>query len=555
MKKQILFTALFFGSLISYGQTPIGHYLCYTGLSTDGYFDQIDFHLGSSIGIFVDPNLLDRGKYYDVEGNPHDALIRFDNNKIRYRSSKFEEYKTMGVKNISGLTIGPDSFLIAKNFYVEKKGGRKLQKNPAFMHLVGQVNDITFAKYYDKLALERGLRVEYYRETYHVKARQNNSWTSFPRDENLFKGTALAYFGDIPFLKAKIESGEYQHDDLMDMIKLAEYYYLFEKGDSILFDQYWHETKNRNEAVYKGVIKNMSSSILSYEFFENSKKIYSADYKSISPFIIHGYLEAFYPNGNKRILVSYDKDTPKEVQSFYKNGQQHYSYEWVYKNRNTLSGETIPTTYRDREIKYKSVKTNSGVELLDRRGNGQESFYDSIRNIVIHRKYVESKLTESFYHLAGRKIYQPTEIIKKTNMNLFLRWFSEFEKLGSIDQAIYDDVDGRILVALIMNEEGVVVDYEIKNSLHDVLNQLLSAFLNKYFREEATIEFKLKPYRHDGEPVFSEVIIPFSFRFRRFVLLENESNYNFYDQPGYLINQPFEPPPIPASVKNFMRNY
>lgn len=212
----------------------------------------------------------------------------------------------------------------------------------------------------------------------------------------------MKYFSHIPHFKEKIESGKYGQEDLLSMIKTADYNNRFEESKPIFFDEYWQEVSDPEKARYKANITSRMDSIWTLEYSEGDVKLYSANYSSFYPNIKNGEFISYYPDGTTRQKIHYRNDSLKEVRNFYENGslRNHYT---CSERKSAVKGE------KGIDIIYVSVIDASGNNIFNPEGDAVQKVFDDFSNTEYTNIYRKNRLVSSYRMLGSDTVYLITD--------------------------------------------------------------------------------------------------------------------------------------------------
>ena len=536
---KLIFVFLFLISVNNvFGQEEVGYFYDVSGTPIDGELNTFEY--SPKEGLFINHQVkeFEKGVLYKTNGERLNGYIKLEKNIIRFKEDYDYPYsKNISMDGITSLKVGVDSFFVVPSFNIEKKLVTREMKRKGLFHFIAEVEGYVFALHYN---FDLSSYVKH--KTYHVKEANGYKWSSFPQRKADFKFMALKYFYDIPYLKDKIMSGEFNHKNLRTMIKMADYYARYKKNRAIYFDKYWQEIEEASDAVYHAKVVDKQDSIWTLNYYDASRKLYSIQYSSFYPNRKNGLYTSFYENGNKRKEIAYENDVEKEITTFYENGGEHIKYRIIeyendyYKNEKWVDYEEIKDTNGKNLIPAKSV-----LEHALQNRNNEDSLVMGFEN---------KKLKYAYRNSHSRKLYQIVDPNYKFKIKkIKSKWFDFKNKKSSkkfIQQAVKDNVLGTALILFRTTYKGEVLEYKVLNKLHPELDKMLSVFLAKHYTFTDRRKLKFKPLKMDGEKVPAEFVIPFTFSLDRYYRNPNDFNHSFFmHQQMNMMNMQFRAP-MPA---------
>ena len=533
----ILFSSLLITAVYGECQIPVGYYHDLDNEPIEGYFDVLDYSPENSVKISMSTNEFVLGSYFS-HGEENFGLLKYQNKKIWFKSDYEEKKIKLDPDDVEWLTLGVDSFFTATNFNVEYKVGPTVQTDKQFMKYLCAFGDLEFAVHY---SFSSGMGQMYAMQspmikTYQVRKKGSQIWESFPRRNKAFIDVALKYFGHIPVLKLKILEREWDYENMYSLIKMAEYHYKYNHGETIFFNKYWGEVSNKESAVYTGKVVNVEDSIWTVNYFQGNTKLYSAQYSSFYPMRKNGFFKSFYENGAVRKETTFKNDEKKLVQTFDSLGNNQYVYSYYEVDQ----GYEIDT--------YRIYSKISNLDGLNLSGLQNERVIDQISKRHITNNYKDGIKVESYIGSESDKVYQNVDLnnlIKFKGFNSFLNDYLSDEEFHDVIMA---DAEGYLLVACMVDEKGFVENYKLLNTLHPAFDNMVRSFLSIYCGSERKFSFKLfKPLKVGKEKVKYEVVVPIQVEINDFY---RESNYYYNDmfmhQQMMMQQQMMAPPPPPS---------
>lgn len=516
---RIIITVIFLLIInVLHSQIPVGLKFDLNGKPFNGYFDPLTYSPEKELWIVHNSDSYEVGYYYDHGAKIH-GQIMFENKKIWFKKNKDALKTKIKPDEIKYFVIGVDSFFVINNF--QYKG--QLKTKPEFVQYITEVYGDTYVKYY---RFSSGMGIQYGAtpiiESFLVKAKGSNIWEEFP-DDIRFKKTALKYFGFIPYLKDKIVLGDYTREDMMSMIKMAEYFETYQNNELIYFDTYWQEINNSENATYHARIADFEDSRWTFIYFKDSTKLYKANYSSFYPNTKDGAFILYYPNGEVRKIIGYTEDEPTEVWIFNDSGEMKYHYQLVETKKNSNpEAETITN------IVYNSIIDSLEKNLIGSSDRFEQVVYDEYANVTYTNQFYEKELVTSYRLINKDTIFQITNPAYFFKIKPLQKKLNSFMVEKDYKEALSVDAQGRILVSFVIDNKGYMVDYVILNRIHPQLDELIESFINKRIAKSAEYRHKFKPYKKDKTKQFCELVIPFNFGINRFYRQPNYYNNNLW---------------------------
>ncbi|WP_422359201.1 hypothetical protein [Reichenbachiella sp.] len=537
INRLILFFSLLITAIYGECQIPVGYYYDLDNEPIEGYFDVLDYSPENSVNISMSTNEFILGSYFS-NGEENFGLLKYQNKKIWFKSDYEEKKIKLDPDDVEWLILGVDSFFTATNFNVEYKVGPTVQTDKQFMKYLCAFGDLEFAVHY---SFSSGMGQMYAMQspmikTYQVRKKGSHFWESFPRRNKAFIDVALKYFGHIPVLKSKIMEREWDYENMYSLIKMAEYHYKYNNGDTIHFNEYWGEVRNMEVAVYTGKVINIEDSIWTVNYYKGNSKLYSAQYSSFYPMRKNGFFKSFYENGVLRKETIFKNDQKQTVRTFDSLGVN----QCVYTYHEVEQGYDI-----DAYFKY-SKTSNSEDQYLS--GSRTEIVKDQISNRRITNTYKEGIKIESFSGSESDKVYQSVDLNNLTKFKGFNSMLKDHLSNKEFYDVIKADAEGYLLVHCIVDEKGFVETYKLLNTLHPLFDNMVKDFLSIYCGPDRTYSYKLfKPLKVGKEKVKFEVVVPVQVVINDFY---RESNYYYNDmfmhQQMMMQQQMMAPPPAPS---------
>ncbi len=519
--KKILHVLIFLMS-ISYinAQTPVGLKHDVNGIPFNGYYDPMSYTPVKKISRVHSLESFEKGYYYNRKGGKIEGLLKFkSNNNAFFKEKKDDLRRKLRIKQVRHFVIGVDSFFAINKFFYKKK----LKDKPVFLQYITEINDYVFAKYYHS-APPIGSTVEFI-ETFLVKEPNSVIWTAFPKNKKIFEERALKYFGHIPFIADKINSGEYSSADMLSIIKMAEYFEKHKNSKPVFYDQYWQEVKDADKATYSAMIVEKVDSIWTFDYYKGKTKIYQAQYSSFFPHIKNGEYKAFYPDGTTRQSIIYSENKPQEVSNFSAEGliQTHYRIH-VEENQHQPWKTRV-------DINYTVAYDPKGQNILKSDHTLGFPIHDTFSGFDYTYNYKKGELLSVYRVQDKDTIFQITDPNYKIKLDPLQRRFDYFITMTENDftNAIQENAQGTVLVNLLIDDKGYVLEGTLLNSVHPDIDQLVKDFISKKLLKGAEFRYKFKPYKKDRKKRHCEVVIPFEFNIDRFY--RKPVSYYYYYNP------------------------
>ncbi|MCK4677910.1 MAG: hypothetical protein KAT48_07245 [Bacteroidales bacterium] len=523
---RIIFAVIFLLIIeVVYSQIPVGLKFDLNGQPFNGYFDPFTYSPEKKLSVVHNSDSYEVGYYYDCLDNKINGQIKFENDKIWFKTEKNDYRDKIRPDEIKYFVIGVDSFFVVTNFYYKNK----LKTKPEFVQYITEINGNTFARHYhftSGTAQQFGFLPPII-ETFLVKSKDSDTWENFPDNER-FKENALKYFGHIPYLEEKISSGDYGNENMMSIIKMAEYNEKYQNKDLIYFDNYWQEINNSNKAEYYARITNRMDSIWTFLYFKNSTKLYKANYSSFYPNTKNGRFVSYHSNSKERQIIEYENDKPKEVKIFDKSGVMKTHYQYI-ETENTTTSET------DIDIVFISIIDFFGNNLIDSSNKFEQIVNDDFASVSYTNRFFKKELVTSYRLINKDTVFQITNPDYDFKIKPLQKKFNNFMTDKEYNEALSVNAQGMILVSFIIDNKGYVVDHSVLNGIHPELDRLVKSFINSRLVQNAEFQHKFKPLKKNKTKQFCEIVIPFEFSINRFY--RQPVNYNNFHHMHWQMHQ------------------
>jgi len=541
----------------SNSQTPVGLHYDINGQAIHGYFDPLSYAPEKKLIKTIFSDSYEKGHYYDSIGNKVEGLIQFENKKIYFKEKSSSDSILFTPDKVKNFVIGVDSFFVAQHFYLRGL----LYKKPEYVKFLYEYNGNIFAKHYK---FSEGLSFQMtgnqsIKESYMVKEKDQMILDHFPNTRK-FKEKALKYFGHLPHIKNKISSKEYKADDMLAIIKYAEYDSKFHKSEPIYFDAYWQEVRNTAKAKYHALIANRQDSIWTFDYYQDSVKLYSVNYSAFYPNIKNGEFTAYYSNGTVRHIIDYKNNKAKSEKTFDKKGNLQVYYQH-YKRKIASSSKFIVKTI------YHSVMDSLGNNILNKGTEQSIDVYDEFQKLNYTHKYKNRELVSSYRLMGKDTVYQITNPSYHFKISQIQKSFNYYLAEKKFEKALSVNAQGIVMVSIILDKKGNIVKKKLLSRQHPEIDECVLDFLRSGFPTSTMAKANFKAYKHNKRKQFCEFVLPLDFSIIRFY--RQPVNYNHFNHWNHLhrwnweqqqlqmhkhIQQTIKNLPPPPTVK-FNRNF
>jgi len=525
---------LIFGT--TYSQVPVGLKYDCNGYAFNGYFDPLIYSPDKKLSIVHNSDSYEIGYYYDSLGNKINGLIKFENEKIFFKKDNFVFRDKIKPEEIQQFVIGVDSFFVISNFYYKNR----LKTNPEYVQYITEFNGLTFAKHYkftsgisQQITTQQPII-----ETFLVKAKDSTTWENFP-DNSRFKESALKYFSYIPYLKEKINTDKYVSADMLSIIKMAEYYDKYLNSKDIYYDKYWQEVIDIRNSKYSAKITGIHDSIWTFEYYEGKAKLFVANYSSFYPNNKNGEFISYYPNGEIRQIIIFENNQPKEAETFDKFGSKSRQYEYV-KAKVSNSKEYVFNS------SYTTVNDSLGNNIIDSGVVKDFKVIDDFSKDSYFESFNDNELINSYRISNGDTVFQITNPDNNFKIKSLQKEFESFMNGIQYNNALSVNAQGIILVSLVIDKKGNVLNCMTLNTIHPEIDKLVEDFIKRRFHPDALYPFKFKPYYLNKTKQCIEVVIPIEFSINRFYrepVRYNQFNNMYWMQHQQMMNIYMTPVP------------
>ena len=541
------FTMMKFQSLIlflfillanhSYAQVPVGLQFDINGQALHGYFDPITYSPIKKLTYTHNSDSYETGHYYNLAGHKIVGLIKFAGKKIFFQTKLGKSKTTLKPELIKSFVIGVDSFFVVSNFQYKNR----LITKSEYAQFITEFDGYTFAKHY-RFPSEIGPANYEIIETYLVKKKNETVWNNFYLNKK-FDEKALKHFGHIPEIKSKLLSYEYSDKNTLSMIKMCDYWNKYNLSEPILFDQFWQETQNKENAKYHANITSKKDSIWTFDYYQDSVKLYTISYSSFYPNVKNGELTVFYPNGTIRRTCNYMNNEAIDEKTYDENGSLASCFEHIKKQK--------PSSFKiKRKTLYKTIADTLGTNILTSDGPHAIKRYDNLRNVSYTHVYINNELVSSYRLLNKDTVFQISTPSYDFKIKSIQKSFSFYMMNKDIEKALNVNAQGIILVSVVIDKKGYVIESKLLNSLHPQIDALVKKFINGKLPTPIFDLNRFKSYKRNKKKQFCEFVLPFEFGIDRFY----RKPVNFYHfHPMYHWNSmpKFSPPPPPSFSRGF----
>lgn len=181
---------------------------------------------------------------------------------------------------------------------------------------------------------------------------------------------------------------------------------------------------------------------------------------------------------------------------------------------------------------------------------------DELNGFVYTSTYSAKELS-SVYRIMGKdtvfQVANPDYYFKIKSLQKKYDYFMSEKKY---DNALSENAQGIILVSLLIDRKGYVIESTVLNKIHPELNELVDKFISSRLLVGAEYRYRFKPYKRDKVKRYCEVVIPFEFNVNRFY--RRPVNYNHFNH-WYFHNQMmhqqminnYKPPVPPRMPRGF----
>jgi hypothetical protein len=525
--KKTLVSSLIFASFFSYAQLSVGYLHDLDKLPVHGTINPREYNPENLLVLVHRSDAFEKGTVYYSDGRVEDGLIKYENKKIWYKPSEYDNQDKLKPDEIRALTIGIDSFFVANYFNIEQEAITRQITEPQFMQYLTAFDGLTFAKHYH---FSSGIAQTYTMtspivETYQVSEDGGETWLSFPKQKMQFKTMALKYFGHVPYLTRKIQNESIESDDILTLINSSEYYYKYQNNELIYFDKYWNPISEAEESTYTAAVKSLEDSIWTISYLKDGFPLYEASYHSLFPHKLHGDIKIFSQEESVVQKIAYKNNEKKSESIAYPSGGLHYSYEImdIYDGYNTYP-----------KAKYNQILDANGNSLVQL-GNWKEEVSTTLG--IITNEFYDNNLTKSYRTSVGKPVHHiidPKYNFKLQKLQNKLNFsFSGDNYL----EAVEDNAQGMYFLHVTISEKGRAINCEIFNEVHPTLDSKIKNWVNNNLKETSYYAHKFKPYKIDNKKVSAEFLIPLQFSIIKFYRQPANNNYNWQFHNQMMFNQ------------------
>ena len=505
-----IISILLLGSTLSFAQVEVGQKVDINGEPFNGFFDPFTYAPQNKLSVVHNSDSYEVGHYYNKNGSKIKGLIKFQNKKIWYKRDKNDTQTTLRPDEVNSFVIGVDSFFVAHNFYYKNR----LKTKPEFVQYITEIDNKVFAKHYH---FQNGIgQTGGIIESYLVKSANDNKWGDFPDNTN-FKKNALKHFGHIKILNQRITDETYDSQDMLSVIKTAEYLKKYQFHEPIYYDKYWQEVRNKENAFYRAEITNKVDSIWTLVYFKDATKLYEANYSSFYPNTKNGEFISYYPNGEKRKRIDYKNNKPRTGKTFDKSGKlkADFKYEKI-KDPYSTSDEF--------KITYNAVYDAEGNNILKTNGNATHIIQDDFGKVSYTQTFNDNKLFNSYRQSGENTIYQLPKSNTSIKIKSLQRKLDTYMVGKEYNSALSVNAQGIVLISFVIDDGGYAVEYSILNKIHPELDRLVSDFVDSKFSPTISKPHKFKAFKMGKKKHYCEFVVPLEFSINRFY----RASINYY---------------------------
>lgn len=510
---QILFICF---TTYSFAQTFVGNKLDVDGTPYNGYFDESFYNPMHKVEINSKSSIYHKGRCITKGGEILSGPIAFNySNIVIIQEGEYVQYNP---EDLQSFVIQQDSFIVAD---IRKE--HKKRPKWAFVKYIMPTKNGDLVKHYHKLVSKEsaikdmlfvdnnngfGSKKDEYNETYTYYTKNNNEsyWYKFTNDKD-FKKNALKYLSTSDLIAYKIEKLHYNYGTLNALVDEMRYDNYYRNNSFLFFNAYWQEVKNKSEAVYYAQITKSDHKTYITSYFKDNKVLFRTDYDVLYPTNMNGSCYFYHENGKVRKHLLFIKGTARLVEHFNLEGelQQKFTYKKYLE------------IYKDNRSRmfYLNVGSDSAKilpKVLD------QEFHHTLTNAIdkkhIHQTYVNNRLERSCYFNGTDSIYQNTNIYYLFNTkkvkNAYQSFCRKANTLAYPKDAKEQQVNGYVLVTLMINEKGYIQKAKRLNSLSPSIDSNIDEFLKSSLQGEKG-ELKFASFKWLKQKKNLEVVVPFHF--------------------------------------------
>lgn len=453
-----------------------------------------------SVQIKIDgkTSVYEKGFYVDLQKKKHEGYIELYKKKIsfKYDNSNYSETsKSVSASEIQYIKLGVDSIFIAKKVHVDKE----ILKKPILVKYIARYGKNHFGKVYQNNGLNYIV----------VKTPNVDFWRKIKnKSKKEFKGVVAGNFKDVPFLQEKIEDNSLTRNNLIKVIKRAQFYEKYKNKDTLYFNENWHELLSSIDSKYVAQVVELKDTIWSVDYYKDNKKLYEVDYSSISPMVKSGFFKIFDAKNVLSEERKYSNDSILEIKKYYPNGS--LKYKWV------LNEDTGEKKY----VVVNNKQDNKGVINEYGEGIQVENYNDSIEHHFLNFKKIKS------FNVVNKEVFY-SDKYSDINLNKFQNLLSKFLYSNSEYKLLRKkkNLEGTVLISLVIDRKGNLISYNLLNELDSDLSNLLKLFFESKMINNK--QFKFKGFNigsDDNEFKKIKFLIPIVFSYNR-----SDPVYNSYN--------------------------
>lgn len=503
-------------------QTAIGYYHDMDGLPIEGSVHPLVYTPKTTLTISHNSEDYEIGTVYYKSGEARVGLVKYQNKKIWFKQEGEKADKLKPIE-VQALTMGIDSFFTISDFHVERGKNSSHREGPEFVQYISSIKGHVFARHFD-FATRIGTPSHGSKpttETFLIKPKSEKVWRSFPKTKKEFESFATRYFGDVPQVSKYILANKNSSVDVFKLIKMAEYHECFRKRLPIYFNSYWWQIRQKDISGNYGKIAYLRDTLWTIDYYKKGIKTASVQYSSFFPHQKEGFAITYDSLGSRLKASKFVNNTLVEA-STYKGGKLITKY---------VLEEEINSNFALTSISYQQFGASAVRESRTEQA-WQEIVEDpSGRSIKLF--FSGSQLEKAYRLQDGKKIYQAIDPLHDFKYEKLQQQVAQSIQEGfSFSKAASDDVQGFLLLAVIVNDKGRIQSFKLLNELYPEVDDQIKAWAESHLNQTSPNAMRLKPYKVDGEKVWVEYVMPISFGINRFFRPSQGRYYkwNVWDQ-------------------------
>lgn len=397
------------------------------------------------------------------------------------------------LKKIQYFKTGTDSFLVVSDtIFIDKlkkkeRNGKSLllhiyetDRYDAFLIPIYGKSDIVF---YDKIT---------------------GQWiNTYSMLSEAFQRETVSLFSHIPWVQKNKET--FKSGDALKLLKVSNFYSAFLNKERIFFDAEYKEIKDLTDKTYSALVTKSESSIWEISVFNKADIMtLRGTFSSIFPFEKHGEMRKYYSNGQLKEIGNYKNGKPiGEFKRYQRDGSRLYDFK-----------------YTDNHGKRKYLRTYVGDSLTLNGGNNKVVYYysDEVNSRKVKHVIESGRLRQVNYF--SKDLTDNVHLLPEHEARFEFR-----QMINYPEEAIQEELSGRVVAKVLLNNKGRVEKVSIVYSSGEVFEGPVKYFLSK--KEN----YKSKPALFNKKPVHTEFALVFKFDFQR--------NINSSFKSGWIYHDPF----------------